>query len=935
MGMDTSDAVEAAITGEKANEDPNGVCAEKCPMFVLQRAASEQAIVRTFFGYNQDGSRLRLFALRQGGTLQAWCWFGTTSGLYKWRWMGTTSVSEGLTVRLRDARLTPAASSLVWWETDAQEREGMQGNGTKEELHKQQRLRLRKLSNMQRQLKERVCYQELRFEVDSSVAEGSRDRVVVERLVGGEGQEQGKIACGYDSILQIEATQRRLWVLCEGRLASWVFGATTVQEVTWAADDSASSSGVECVTEAVASGPSSGPDRRESLLTLDRILAGGADASGTATESSATNNSDGGQTGDTVRHVHRKRTTITGAVAIATNAASQDVLLLEPSGRILVCRSTGGIAGQVAVYYLCQLRDERDWSAVRRLISHRHFLVLLWADEFVVCDPKTGLVVCEGRLPEGSKDCSLWESSLDVGIWHGKHIWRLLPCEATEYLERLETLIEALPQDERPVNYLASLSKSLGMVHTSSHYSLRELRRLCAPAEDAEDDGGLAAMPKVTDRRQSTFAATQNISPLVMQKQQDIASELLRHLQNPALVVALLGSIKSHKQFLDTEVETFLDRYNGSQFEDKRLAETWRFLLHTPLNMAIVPLLEEWRKLSHQQASMRIGTGREAPPFDSGDPKLEQLQKGELTWADLSEEEMVALSFEAPAVLLAHLEEEFHLLPRHFQPDTDERIPSSHPLVKPDSEGAFSSKRTEATHIFDTMCSLYFSSNPSRLVPFAELLQRSYPSGPRVGGGLTRSWLFQATLSLPDVSSPSFALSDGQDGERIDAVVQLYGQVGMQGHAMRMLLALCREGGAEEVDYWHRVDGLLAQAGREAALLQEECGSSAKQLEHDEVFHIALTHCLEHDDGEHLRLVLQHRPQRLQPLHLVETLENYLSPQDCPRLEVLKKIGGLDAEDVGKRQQSEVPIVVEKEQHETAFTVEAFREQLAGMFQKS
>jgi len=933
LGDDAMEAALSAIKAGKANNEAATICAEACPAFVLQQKEKEAPIVRTFFEYTPDGSRLRLFALHQGGKVQAWCWFGTSSELYKWRWMGEAAVSEGGSVLLRDARMHVPGSMMVWWETDAEEAEGVATG--KEELQRKQRLRLRKISNTKRQLKERLCYQRVNFEVDDSVPDGSKDRVVVERLVHGKGDDRPQIVCGYDNIRQIEATDTRLWILSDGCLASWLYGATSVQEVKWEEGSAESHMGVQCVTETVVVGTKSA-GRRESLLTLDRILTGerASAETGDSAPEKAVDRQEGGEAGDVVRHVNRKRTSIGGVAAMAVNTASQDLVLLEPTGRILVCKNTGGLAGEVQVFLLCQLRGEKDWAAVRALISHRHILILLWEGQYAVCDPKTGVVVFEDSLPGEAAASSQWRSNFDVGLWSGRHMWRLLLPEATEYLHRLEALLEELPLGQRPVNYLATLSQCLGMVHTSTHFSLRELRRLCVP-EDAEEVEA-PAMP-AGSRRQSTFVSTQSISPQIMQKQQEIARELLAHLQNPALVVALLGSIKSHKQFLDTEVATFLDRYSGLEGKDGRLAETWRFLLHTPLNMTIVPLLEEYRKLSLQQAGMSIGSVREFPKLNEKrrPSVIDLLKRGETSWSSLREEELVDLAFDEPEDLLEQLEADLELDDSVLDEDSERCLPATHALLKAEGNGGgFESKRSEPTLLFDTMCQLYFAAKPASLVPFAELLQRSQSSGPRLGGGQTRTWLFQAATVLPDVSSPGFTFHDGSDKQRIEAVLLLYGQLGMRGHAMRMLLALYLQHGDEcvDVDHWGLVEGLLRQTAREAALLMDECASSAKLLEHDEVFHIALTHCLEHGDVAHCCRVLQHVPARLQPLDLLETLANYLRPDTSVRLDVLRSLSLADPAEP-EHAPAACPILLPAAGEEVAFTVGCFSEQLVAMFQ--
>lgn len=91
------------------------------------------------------------------------------------------------------------------------------------------------------------------------------------------------------------------------------------------------------------------------------------------------------------------------------------------------------------------------------------------------------------------------------------------------------------------------------------------------------------------------------------------AEALLPHLQNPILVISLLSPIIS-KQFIKKTVQNFLNQYHyknsgtlcfslflmffeSSVHESANIAERNAFLLHTPLNETVVPLLEKYLEL--------------------------------------------------------------------------------------------------------------------------------------------------------------------------------------------------------------------------------------------------------------------------------------------------------------------------------------------------
>jgi hypothetical protein len=89
------------------------------------------------------------------------------------------------------------------------------------------------------------------------------------------------------------------------------------------------------------------------------------------------------------------------------------------------------------------------------------------------------------------------------------------------------------------------------------------------------------------------------------------AEALLPHLQNPILVISLLSPILS-KQYIKTIVQTFLKQYHyqntgicvffmfsifPDNSETANIAERNAFLLHTPLNETVVPLLEKYLEL--------------------------------------------------------------------------------------------------------------------------------------------------------------------------------------------------------------------------------------------------------------------------------------------------------------------------------------------------
>lgn len=869
------------------NNQPLNTKAENAgeePYFLLSTSNSDQYFVKIMFtkiNVNNNSDTQRFYAILNTGEIYCWQWIkGIERQLYKWKWVCSQKLTEGETVSIRDIIFSPSGNQLIWWEADSTHGD--------EKIEKE--IMLKRLGNVKRQHKERICSQILQFE-STGVSKKNNDLLVSEVFT--IANSEPNIIDGFNEIKQFYVTRKGIWLftgteICFCKLRS--FTGFTVSQI---------------------SSPSSSSNDSNFDNYYDIEKQGGETISGSKAK-------------------NKKLTNPMDVIFMTKHQNTDDILLLEKSGRILICEYIY-IQSKIVYYELTTLKfsdyPNLEIDKILQIVAHKHFLFVFFSNFVCVCDIRSGLLlekesfpfdfgkfVCRNQLFIGefgvfglkeplSGDIII--SPHQIGFWKPSHgVFEIQLPNVNQHIESISNRMN-LTENQRdlfPVNYLGKIASNWNINRLNAKYTLRELLALSKEAASGSE----------TEEKS------------LLEAQRELSETLLPHLQNPSLILLLLRE-KYHKPYLRKVVSTFLEIYlgvidsnnnNNTNTNNSTDANLRSYHHHTPLNTTMISLLDYYNQLSANQKNIMVEELQNV--VDNKNKSYDWLSSYLKDGTSL----MAAPRSVFEVIVYKHPERALELLETHLGLNTiwssikgliqtpeqtifqfSELLPRNHILVEQREEKIsdvmLSGARGNEHPLFVHLCRLYYRLQPTHLIPFVLLLQNSVENA---GSSISiqRTFIDRAVASLP----PILHHIDDSEFHQTQLTVSV--------------TLLCLDGkGQRAVQYlldnnlWDQIWILLRKYKNESDVLAPTFTPQS------EIFHRILAWCIQKNDIEHLSLLWDFIPERFGVLNLMRVI----------KLNQSTGIPGLNALD-----SAAPPVLVDTDKN---LTIGTFRTPMIEMFKKA
>ena len=388
---------------EKAGEEP---------IFLLSLSGSDLYFSKISFILS--GKDIRLFALLNSGELYCWKWFqGIERDVYRWKWDGKYTLTEGLTISIKDIFFFSNSFHIAWWESDSSD----------SNLDKQ--IMLNRLGKQQRQYNHRICHQTLYLEKNGKFT-------LVKKL-------NGVIVQGFDEILQFQCTEKGTWILTSNELGFWPFGSKTNNFTFYNLDkDSFSLENYKHMKT------KKQPTHPENILRI-------------------------------IRHVNSDDLLIieeSGRILVASFSPMEEIITC-----FLICSldfqknellSIHGFFAQKTNLLLfstnyCYIFDIRSGILLDKLLLPNNFSY----EELLQKDRNESLYSSLGNI---------WYSKHQIGCWRsGKPIIEITYPSVNQQISTLSKKISKSDTSKFPVNYLGQISKQWNLDKSEAKYTFEEL----------------------------------------------------------------------------------------------------------------------------------------------------------------------------------------------------------------------------------------------------------------------------------------------------------------------------------------------------------------------------------------------------------------------------------------------------------------------------
>eukprot|EP01133_Synstelium_polycarpum_P014238 gene14238-16800_t len=497
---------------------------------------------------------------------------------------------------------------------------------------------------------------------------------------------------------------------------------------------------------------------------------------------------------------------IESVLDVCAHPSTQELMVLEPSGRLFIVD-----IGERETLRLTLAALLQPWTApadLARVVMHQNaFVVMIGAKAFfydlkcgtlLACVPTpidTAAIRTGGAWSQGPSGV-VW----GAGLWaRGEGLWEIRALSTTKLIE--------------------SGLATHPIVHSQIQAGNARSSIGCAPAECRAWD-----LRRLEAKYLLDLALREKDEELKMA----ICKALLPKLENPSLVIALMSSLESDAsaKFVDDELRAFLEAYNymggddaDSQENNIKLRKAFHY--HTPLNQIMVPLLADYYDLQRVTREALVA---------SSVPNEEVAKIGDGRILEATNEAIELLKRRAPSALLQQLERSLGLdqidltkfgdLQGEMEPmprvhdallqheDMLKRKTSPkqlHANAAPATSPIESTECLTSFPLFETMCQLYYEINPRNLVGFVRVVyngacERTNELQANTTFTSSASTSMEVTKFIPQndhftralLALPSTLPLPSEANDKIDARFKLLCAVGHKSNALRFLLATGR-----------------------------------------------------------------------------------------------------------------------------------------------
>ncbi|KYR02362.1 hypothetical protein DLAC_01194 [Tieghemostelium lacteum] len=520
------------------------------------------------------------------------------------------------------------------------------------------------------------------------------------------------------------------------------------------------------------------------------------------------------------------------------NPSSQELLILEPSGRLFSLEPTTSDKIKLNLISLIHLVPENISQKIIKMVMHQNALILFTLKYSYLYDLKCGKHLSRVLLPIEFKPTNCIALSSCQGIWENGTAGIVWGCGIWS---RSEGLWEIRPLS--PTNLIQNLSTHK-VIYSSNGSNLPKNTIGCAPLTCRQLD---------MKRLEAKYLLDMALSEQDVELKIQICKSLLPRLENPALVIAILSNLQSESssKFILDELNQFLEQYdyqeninnhNVSTNSGTNLRQTGNyflnedeksqiskirnsFLFHTPFNQKMIPLLKEYQKLQGEAITSGASVDQESDPL-AMDQYYQKMNSNE-SLLGLSSGVIDILKRKYPKELLHRLEIALQLNLIEYHKYQDLTVPDIMPPIDPlilhpeevitQKQGSNKDNNIDLVSdqqsnqqqwytefpLFETLCQLYYYEKPLCLIPFVrivhntamlKLIEQSLSNNNQQNGSVLlevreKDHFLRCLLALPFHLPTVISPSQWQIEEyRIDCRFKLLCAIGHKPNALRFLL---------------------------------------------------------------------------------------------------------------------------------------------------
>ncbi|KAF2074635.1 hypothetical protein CYY_004074 [Polysphondylium violaceum] len=471
---------------------------------------------------------------------------------------------------------------------------------------------------------------------------------------------------------------------------------------------------------------------------------------------------------------------IKDVLTVCKNPANQDLLILEPSGRLFSCEPSNE-KEKLTVKLLAILELPSDKEQDVSMVMSQSALMFVDSKNAWFYDTKCGKLLSKTSLPLVMKKGGLLWQNGTAGVLWGCGVWA-----AGQGIYELRSLTPVTATIQSMASHkIQQQPTAAGGAGLHQHHGKTNASIGCAPTTCKQFDFRLM---------ESKYLLDMALQEKDEQTKIEICKVLLPKLENPSLVIAILSDLESFQscKFIFDQLGDFLEQYDyyeqlkkkqqpggattgGSATDEDEKSKNHKirnsFFYHTPLNIKMIPMLKEYYRM--QKLATAPITRLAATPANSISKceldtqdwgllgPLEQVDDPSIL--SVSHETIQVLVSKYPALLLQKLEWVLQIPTQEYTRFSDIyadplSLPSpiinpllfhseesiyqakgkEHLLAKTTSSSTptlsspsllsamMSDKPIQANYpIFETLCNLYYSTKPEHLVPFVRMIHHA------------------------------------------------------------------------------------------------------------------------------------------------------------------------------------------------------------------